>query len=124
MPRKVDRRKPEHRGFRQGERKRDRWGPCSACEMPAAYRCDRCGRWRCNGDRWWARAALSGSEPLPPKAGVHGKLRRLPGQRGRFQWVCVPKCGARAPKADTFTRPAEAPDDWDLSRFTEEEASE
>ena len=48
-PMKKDRRKPEHRGFRQGERKSDRWGLCKECGAPTSFRCDRCNNWRCFG---------------------------------------------------------------------------
>ena len=44
-----DRRRHANRGFRQGKRKTDKWGPCKQCGLPAAFRCDRCGNWRCFG---------------------------------------------------------------------------
>jgi hypothetical protein len=87
-----DRRQAGYRAFRQGKRAGDRWGPCAVCTAPTSYRCDRCERWTCNGDWNWSRAMAG--HPLR-NAGTHGRLRKLPGTVGRWQWVCIPRCGVR-----------------------------
>ena len=92
---KKDRRKPEHRGFRQGERKTDRWGLCKECGAPTAFRCDRCENWRCFGNWVFARQMAALREGRPDVPVEHGKLVRLPGTVGRFQFVCTPRCRLR-----------------------------
>jgi hypothetical protein len=94
---KRDRRKPAHRGFRQGKRKTDKWGACKQCGLPAAFRCDRCGNWRCFGSWVVARQMATLREGAPDFPVEHGKLIRLPGAVGRFQFVWTPRCRLRRP---------------------------
>jgi hypothetical protein len=59
---------------RQGQRKRDRWGPCKACGYPAGYVCAKCSSWRC--------ASCV-------------RFRAAPGRSGLYFAHCLPRCQAR-----------------------------
>jgi hypothetical protein len=83
---KRDRRKSANRGFRQGDRKRDKWGLCKDCGLPAAFRRDRCSKWRYFGNWVFARQTAALQEGKPDVPVEHGKLVRLPGTVGRFQF--------------------------------------
>lgn len=60
---------------RQGERVKDRWGPCRECGYPGGFQCRRCKSWRCGACIRFRKAR--GAEP------------------GVYHAVCDPKCRNR-----------------------------